>query len=197
MTVWATSDNHYDHKNIIKYTGRKIFMNKSEVSEYNEIMKVIDEIEREHLIRRMKISEQSVNKMNEVMIKNWNSVVKPEDTIYHLGDFALTSAKRCEYFINRLNGYKILILGNHDKSVDRMKELGFPEVYKNMLIYDGKILTHEPISIKGRVCINVSVDNFQFTPIPMPKVRNVILCGHVHGSWLLRGDTKNGSRYKF
>ena len=172
-------------------------MNKSEVSEYNGIMKVIDEIEREHLINKMKISGQSVNKMNEIMIKNWNSVVKPEDTVYHLGDFALTSAKRCEYFINKLNGYKILTLGNHDKSVDRMKELGFQEVYKNMLVYDGKVLTHVPIYIKGRVCINVSVDNWQFLPIPMPKVRNVILSGHVHNSWLLSGQTINGDKYRF
>lgn len=140
---------------------------------------------------------KDVNEMNETMIRNWNRVVRQEDTVYHLGDFALTSANRYEYFLNRLNGNIVLILGNHDKSVNRMKELGFPEVYKNMLIVDGKILTHVPISIKGRVCINVSVDNWQFAPIPMPKVRNVILSGHVHGNWLIRGDTKNGCRYKF
>lgn len=162
--IWVTSDNHFDHKNIIKYCNRPF---------------------------------KDVNEMNETMIKNWNNVVKPNDTVYHLGDFALTSAKRYEYFLSRLHGHIIIILGNHDKSVKRMKELGFSEVYKKMVIFDGKILTHVPISIKGRVCINVSVDNWQFTPIPMPKVRNVILSGHVHGKWLIRGDTKNGSRYKF
>lgn len=30
----------------------------------------------------------SVEEMTEVLVENWNSVVGPTDTIYHLGDFA-------------------------------------------------------------------------------------------------------------
>lgn len=51
--------------------------------------------------------------MNEFMIERWNSVVKPHDTIIHLGDFAM--GPNIDWAIlDRLNGIKTWILGNHD-----------------------------------------------------------------------------------
>ncbi len=55
----------------------------------------------------------SVTEMNEMLIKNWNDVVTPQDTIYHLGDFAFDNDPG--KFLVRLNGQKFLIKGNHDK----------------------------------------------------------------------------------
>jgi calcineurin-like phosphoesterase family protein len=54
-----------------------------------------------------------VTEMNEKMIYNWNSVVKPEDIIYCLGDFSL-SFRPVELYSNRLNGQKKIVPGNHD-----------------------------------------------------------------------------------
>lgn len=34
---------------------------------------------------------KDVNEMNETIINNWNSIVTKNDTIYHLGDFSLSS----------------------------------------------------------------------------------------------------------
>lgn len=56
----------------------------------------------------------SVEAMDEAMIRQWNAVVGPKDTVYHLGDFSLQSASRVEYYLSRLNGTKHLIQGNHD-----------------------------------------------------------------------------------
>ena len=50
--------------------------------------------------------------MNEAIVERWNSVVKPEDTVYHLGDVLLG-----HYDVNilkRLNGHILFIRGNHD-----------------------------------------------------------------------------------
>ncbi len=58
--------------------------------------------------------------MNEFMIQQWNRKVSPQDTIYHLGDFSFASKEKTERVLQRLNGKKILVLGNHDKG---MKEL--------------------------------------------------------------------------
>lgn len=52
--------------------------------------------------------------MDEGLIKNWNRVVRPEDTVYHLGDFCMGGRKPMEY-LSQLNGKIFLILGNHDK----------------------------------------------------------------------------------
>lgn len=58
----------------------------------------------------------SVEKMDEAMIENWNSKVKRSDTVYIIGDLIYKSARSPEWYLDRLNGKKILILGNHDDS---------------------------------------------------------------------------------
>jgi calcineurin-like phosphoesterase family protein len=54
----------------------------------------------------------SIEAMNETLIERWNNVVKPNDVVYHLGDFCLN--KSSLEIAARLNGKKILVLGNHD-----------------------------------------------------------------------------------
>lgn len=57
-----------------------------------------------------------LDEMREKLINNWNAIVMPEDTIYHLGDFAM--GQNCldtmENIMHRLNGHKHLVPGNHD-----------------------------------------------------------------------------------
>lgn len=56
----------------------------------------------------------SVGEMDAFMVDAWNSVVRPTDIIYHLGDFSFGGAAHAKQIFRRLNGRKILILGNHD-----------------------------------------------------------------------------------
>ena len=32
---------------------------------------------------------KDVDEMNKILIQNWNNVVRPDDIVWHLGDFAL------------------------------------------------------------------------------------------------------------
>lgn len=57
----------------------------------------------------------SVKEMDETIINNWNSVVKPNDIVFHLGDFAFASNARWKQLIQALNGHIYLIVGNHDE----------------------------------------------------------------------------------
>ena len=70
---------------------------------------------------------KDTNEMNETIINNWNSIVKNNDTIYHLGDFCLSTNDEIKSIFNKLNGNKILIRGNHDR-----KSVKF---YPDFLIY--------------------------------------------------------------
>ena len=56
----------------------------------------------------------NVEEMNEELVERWNKVVKPEDEVYHLGDFALNDIDAAIPYINRLNGTIRWIIGNHD-----------------------------------------------------------------------------------
>lgn len=59
----------------------------------------------------------NVQEMNEALIERWNSLVKPDDIIYHLGDFAFASPKKIEGILKRLNGRIRGVFGNHDQSM--------------------------------------------------------------------------------
>lgn len=53
-----------------------------------------------------------VEEMDECMIENWNKTIRPKDKVYHLGDVVI---KRKDIkILEKLNGDKILIRGNHD-----------------------------------------------------------------------------------
>ena len=53
----------------------------------------------------------SVDEMNIEIVKRWNSVVAPEDTVYHLGDVAMGGLENLEW-VNNLNGTIHFIRGN-------------------------------------------------------------------------------------
>lgn len=59
----------------------------------------------------------SVEEMNEYLVDDWNSKVKPGDTVYHLGDFSFGGISKTEKSIDQLQGNIHLIYGNHDKVI--------------------------------------------------------------------------------
>ena len=58
----------------------------------------------------------TTEEMDETMIENWNRVVKPGDTVFHLGDFEYKNLAKKDYK-SRLKGNTIWLHGNHDKNV--------------------------------------------------------------------------------
>lgn len=139
---------------------------------------------------------KDADEMDQYMIDKWNSVVSPEDTIYHLGDFALTSRGKMGEIMTQLNGEKILKLGNHDRAgVSFFLRLGFKEVFKkrSIIFDDTFILSHAPLTdeergsrwnisghthnntpfIQGRT-INVSVEQIDYTPIDLEYIRELV-----------------------
>lgn len=54
-----------------------------------------------------------VDTMTKALIQLWNDTIKPEDTVYFLGDFSL-NAKWSKAITPQLNGHKIMVPGNHD-----------------------------------------------------------------------------------
>ena len=65
-----------------------------------------------HIIKYCNRPFISMEEMNETIVQNWNKTVKQKDIIYHLGDVCWGLP---DIFLKKLNGYKILIQGNHDK----------------------------------------------------------------------------------
>jgi calcineurin-like phosphoesterase family protein len=57
----------------------------------------------------------SVAEMDRQMIDRWNSVIKPDDEVWHLGDFAVRQPPaRVMSLLSELHGRKHLVTGNND-----------------------------------------------------------------------------------
>lgn len=91
----------------------------------------------------------SVEDMNEALIKNWNNRVSKHDKALILGDFCFGANKHGKEIVDRLNGYKMLLMGNHDTLSPRTYiEMGFMEVFRYPIVYDGFwLLSHEPLYV--------------------------------------------------
>jgi len=127
--------------------------------------------------------------MQEKLIANWNSVVSPEDTIFHIGDFASSYEKvNIKKIINRLNGKIIFIKGNHDKgSLFKINDLTFNlgQIYLHLIhkpedaCLDYNLVGHvhtlwKTKIIEKKFCINVGVDVWNYKPVSLKQISKLI-----------------------
>lgn len=129
--------------------------------------------------------------MDEALIENWNKVVKPSDKVYHLGDVYMKASKGyIESILQRLNGHKRLILGNHDNGKDQILQRYFEKIQVLRWFKEyGLVFSHLPmhdssikkgyINVHGHIHekqspsplhINVSVEQTNYTPISIEEL---------------------------
>jgi len=114
-----------------------------------------------------------MHEMNETIIRNYNERVKPEDVVYHLGDFCFKNSAGGKYgegdilnardYEKLLNGKLILVAGNHDSNNSARS------IIRSLTIkYGGKTinLVHRPDHVRFDVDLN--------------------FVGHVHEKWLCK-----------
>lgn len=159
--IFFISDTHFGHKNILNFKRKN-----------GEPLRPFYDIQ----------------EMDESIVKNWNSVVKPQDRIYHLGDVVIN--RKALSILDRLNGKKVLIKGNHDifKLKDYTPYFEDIRAYKIMPKH-GIICSHIPIhpdslsrwkaNVHGHLhannlnddkYINVSCEQINYTPISFDEI---------------------------
>lgn len=119
----------------------------------------------------------SVEEMNEAIVRRWNEVVTPEDEVYHLGDVMLGDTRQGINYMRRLNGKIWILTGNHD-TANRIQEyvnieprilhLGLAVIlkYHKYTFY----LSHYPT-----ITSNYDIDK-------LLNRRVINLCGHSHAT---------------
>ncbi len=78
---------------------------------------------------------KDVEEMDRTIIERWNRNVKDQDEVYVLGDFGLVGIHYLRDVFCSLKGNKILVRGNHDGSVEKMRRIGFQAVVEEAMIY--------------------------------------------------------------
>ncbi len=136
---------------------------------------------------------ETVTKMNNVLINNYNNIVGKDDTVCFLGDFSMTkNFEQISSIVKKLNGVKHLVLGNHDEmSAWEYIKAGFHSVHTSLqikefsLIHDPAIRTalHEDTKLlcghvhtlftflKDKQVLNVGVDVHNYRPISIDYAR--------------------------
>ena len=155
--VYIESDNHFSHENFLTF------------KDHND-----------ELIRKF----DTAHEMDELMIENHNKTVRPQDKTYFLGDLCFDK-KRMEQIMPRLNGSKVLILGNHDKLKTREYLKYFKDVRSShRLCGRDIILSHIPLHpyIFERIKLNVHGHmhsyNILIDGVPDPRYFNVCVEQH-------------------
>lgn len=110
---------------------------------------------------------------DEWLVDLWNSQVAPGDLVYHIGDFSFAkSYDSIANFVEKLNGQKILIKGNHDRS-------------KNMLqlLWDGLVVKYEKYLEIDIGKTNVTLFHFPIAVWHKQHYGAWHLHGHSHGNY--------------
>ena len=134
---------------------------------------------------------ETVEEHDEHIVEKWNSVVGKRDVVYLLGD--ITMEKANYDILDRLNGWKKVILGNHDKPQHIPELLKHVNSVCSMFQLKGCMLTHCPIhpfesnrfklNIHGHVhdktlddirYFNVSAENIDYTPILLEEIHLIV-----------------------
>lgn len=147
----------------------------------------------ENIIKYCERPFKDITTMNNALIRNWNQRVKPNDTVYHVGDFAYKAQHLPLDFERKLNGKIIFILGNHDKNNKLKTELISAKIFHadkqvelvhnpqhSSLRYDftfcghvhtaWKFRTYSISKRKENIIINVGVDAWRFMPVTFEEI---------------------------
>jgi len=146
----------------------------------------------------------TIEEHDEVLIENWNQVVRPGDQVMHLGDFAL-SVTVMERVVAQLNGDITLVAGNHDacwtgtpsvsganrapRMVERYLAAGFVDVWHTGSGYaqvGGAEVQVAHLPADGDHYVEQRYSGRRPRPHELP-----LICGHVHHAWTTHGRQVN------
>ena len=97
-----------------------------------------------------RLSFKNVDDMNRQLIKNWNSVVKKSDIVFHLGNFAW-DPQTARQVLNKLNGTIYFLVGSADEGfLDIQHEFDNITVLEDQIVelpqYDS-LICHYPLEV--------------------------------------------------
>lgn len=115
---WITADSHYLHRRICEYSAR------------------------------CTPAFPTPESIDQLMRDNWCALVKPNDTVLHLGDLGFFDSREHYPWLEGLPGRKMYVRGNHCSklSPEWLAEHGFAEIASPSLSVDGVeiLFTHYP-----------------------------------------------------
>jgi calcineurin-like phosphoesterase family protein len=142
----------------------------------------------------------SVEAMREELVRRWNARVSVDDRVLVLGDFALGRIDESLTVLDRLNGDKDLIVGNHDRPFDpnpkrraewtsRYLDAGFRSVINGTIGF--RLADRYPVLLGHFPYDGDSHGEDRYAELRPFDTGLPIVHGHVHTTWRLKGRQLN------
>lgn len=139
----------------------------------------------------------TVPEMDADLIDRWNSAVRPDDTVWHLGDFGMGGPRNFLPVLGQLHGTVHLVTGNHDHPWP-----GHRDSYKHQAAWMAagfaSIQAFARRRINGRTVVmshfpyeGDHVDDDRAVAYRLRDMGEWLLHGHVHTEWAVRGRQVN------
>lgn len=109
----------------------------------------------------------NTEKMDRYMIEKWNNKVSEDDEVYIIGDFSFYNKTKTISILDRLNGKKFLVRGNHDSKIIEYN-------YKNKFIW---VKDYAEIKVDGK---DVVLCHYPFMVWNGSNYGSINIYGHVH-----------------
>ena len=124
MAVYFTSDTHFGHGNIIKYSKRPFLCKSDQRTLQQEGVWCEGQWTG---TTHMRLSRDSSDIMNDYLTDRINEIVGVNDTLWHLGDWAFAPQNsyyhRCRFYRDRIKCQNVnIVWGNHDQP-DKIRDL--------------------------------------------------------------------------
>jgi calcineurin-like phosphoesterase family protein len=116
-TIWFTADLHHGHPKIVNICNRPVYIDSKIKDEF--LHKHANDEKPYDIYRDKEFLRNYVDPaLTEWLVKDViNKWVKKKDTLILGGDVTFAKRADAERFLDRLNGNKFLIVGNHDKNI--------------------------------------------------------------------------------
>lgn len=149
--VYFISDLHLSHFNIMRYEPCRVEAVIQYLIEKNLTDFSADELRSNfnEVVKTGEGKEFWIEWHDNMLIDNWNSVVKQDDVVWFLGDLSFGKEADLNDIRNKvqhLKGHKKMIYGNHDKQKPvYYHSCGFEEVSRYSVVLKSKfLLSHAP-----------------------------------------------------
>lgn len=147
--IWFTSDTHFTHKNIIAHCPERASAGDFDADD--------------------------IPAHDKWVIEKWNKTVGKNDIVYIIGDFSFASSEYVKKLCGKLNGKKHLVIGNHDKSSEKLE--GYFKDIKLIKCHTFKKSQFSFLDEDFQVCMC----HYAMVVWPSKHYGCVQVCGHSHG----------------
>ena len=147
-----------------------------------------------NIIRFAERPYENIDHMTEQLIANHNDYVGKDDVCIWVGDVGFGNDRQINNVLRRCNGYKILVVGNHDLNKGKVRNLNFDEIYPAYL-HEDMLFTHYPMenipwpwfNVHGHIHIggnhdyyehplqyNVNCEFHGYRPVELDEVKRIV-----------------------